>query len=106
LQNKRGKGVPVLNSKLPNLGRGAGAVAGRESRQCFAGMADRILDSYGFKQEENLLEAFHQIEVCEGSMEAVDVGLAVWGYHDRSDGGDAGGINWNNLLPERFLSGG
>jgi hypothetical protein len=42
------------------------------------------------KRRENLLQALDEIEVCEGSMETVDVSLRVRGHEDRSDRGDAG----------------
>ena len=37
-------------------------------------------------------------------METVDVGFPIRRDLNRSDGGDAGGVNWNNLLPDSFLS--
>ena len=51
-----------------------------------------------------LLQAFDQVEVAQGSMEAVDIGLAVGRHQDRSDGRDAGGIERGNLFPDGFFS--
>ena len=52
----------------------------------------------------NLLQTFDQVEVTERSMKTVNVGFSVWGHMDRSDGGDAGRIQRDNLSPDDFLS--
>src|SRR6185295_11188892 len=52
----------------------------------------------------NLLQAFDQVEIAQSAVEAVDVRLSIWCCLNRSDGGDAGGVNWDNLLPNSFLA--
>ena len=57
-----------------------------------------------YRKGENLLQAFDQVEVAQGAMEAVHVGFSVGRGLDRSDGGDASSIDRNNLLADSFLS--
>lgn len=54
-------------------------------------------------ENENLLQAFDQVEIAEGAMETVDVSLSIRCRLNRSDGGDAGGVDWDNLLAHSFL---
>src|SRR5271157_2424642 len=54
----------------------------------------------------SLLQAFDQVEICEGAVKAVDVGFSVGGDEDWSDGGYSGGIGGHEIFPGRALSGG
>src|SRR5208282_5917526 len=51
-----------------------------------------------------LLEAIHKIKIAQRAVEAVDVGVAVGRHQDGADGGDAGGIERGDLLPDSSLS--
>jgi len=56
------------------------------------------------ERRRELLQSLNQIKIGEGSMEAIDVAFSVGRYQDWSDGGDTGGVDRNDLLPNRFLS--
>ena len=58
-----------------------------------------------YSRNPNLLQAFDQVEIAERAVEAVDVSLSVGRCLDRSDSGNTGGVNGDNLLGDSFLSG-
>src|ERR1700680_1815713 len=54
----------------------------------------------------NLVESFHQVQVGQGSVEAVDERLAIGRDQNRTNGGDAGWVSRHKLLPQSSFSGG
>ena len=99
--------IAVVHSPFTTYFRAAAVIRPESLQGAQAELGRGTLESkwIGIKAEppHNLLQTFDQVEVTERSMKTINVGFSVWGHLDRSDGGDAGRIQRDNLFLTTFF---
>src|SRR5882757_7856314 len=74
----------------------------RASRSCRGGCLYLVCDDFAWQRLISV-ESFHEVQIREGSVEAIDKRLSVRSNKNRTDGRHAGRISGDELFPESSL---